>query len=277
MMFRSLQPDRIIPSTRITLRATRARLPPRVGSKSSGWWPRNGRELWRSRHSPQRTVAIKTVSAGFADRSRPAGALRARSARSGRPQSPAHLRTARRRRNAEWDADAPLQFLVMEYLEGHTLAERLLRGPLPASDVLRYSVELADALDHAHRRGLVHRDLKPGNVMLTESGAKLLDFGLSKVQSSTDALAYSQCRPAKTADRRRCRARDLPVYVAGAATGRDVDARGDIFAMGAIVYQMATGQRAFGGTTAATVIGAVLHTDPPPVSSLQSMTPASLQ
>ena len=74
-----------------------------------------------------------------------------------------------------------IPFLVMEYLEGQTLAEKLLRGALPAAEVLRCAIELADALDHAHRRGLVHRDLKPGNVMLTKSGAKLLDFGLSKL------------------------------------------------------------------------------------------------
>ena len=76
-----------------------------------------------------------------------------------------------------------VRFLVMEYLEGQTLEERLVRGPLPAADVLRYAVELADALDHAHRRGLVHRDLKPGNVMLTKAGAKLLDFGISRLES----------------------------------------------------------------------------------------------
>ena len=82
-------------------------------------------------------------------------------------------------------------FLVMEYVEGHTLADRLVRGPLPLADVLRYAIELAEALDHAHRRGLVHRDLKPGNVMLTRSGAKLLDFGLSKLQATPDLNALS--------------------------------------------------------------------------------------
>ena len=170
-----------------------------------------------------------------------------------------------------------IRFLVMEYLEGQTLAERLLRGPLPAAETLRYAIELADALDHAHRRGVVHRDLKPGNVMLTKSGAKLLDFGLSKLQSTPDLLALSTLAPG-----------DMPLTAAGAVlgtypymapeqlAGRDADARSDIFAFGAMLHEMATGRRAFEGTTAATVIGAVLHTDPPPVSSLQPLAPPAL-
>ena len=92
--------------------------------------------------------------------------------------------------------DQSVRFLVMEYLEGQTLAERVLRGPLPPAEVLRCAIELADALDHAHRHGLVHRDLKPGNVMLTRSGAKLLDFGLSKLQTTPDLVVLSTLSPA---------------------------------------------------------------------------------
>jgi Tol biopolymer transport system component len=170
-----------------------------------------------------------------------------------------------------------IPFLVMECLEGQTLADRLVRGPLPTADVLRYAIELADALDHAHRRGLVHRDLKPGNVMLTKGGAKLLDFGLSRLQTSPDLIALSTVAPA-----------DAPITAQGAVlgtfpymapeqlVGREADARSDIFSFGVLVYEMATGRRAFEGTTAATVIGAILHTDPPPLATVQPLIPPGL-
>jgi len=170
-----------------------------------------------------------------------------------------------------------IRFLVMEYLEGQTLAERLIRGPLPTSEVLRFAVELADALDHAHRRGLVHRDLKPSNVMITKAGVKLLDFGLSKLQPGANLIALSTLSPGK-----------VPLTAVGEVLGtypymapeqlmgREADARSDIFAFGAIVHEMATGRRAFEGTTAATVVGAVLHVDPRPVSSMQPMAPPAL-
>ena len=172
---------------------------------------------------------------------------------------------------------ASIPFLVMEYLEGQTLADRLVRGPLPIHDLLRHAVQFADALDHAHRRGLVHRDLKPGNVMLTKEGAKLLDFGLAKHRSSPDLLSLSTVSPGGS-----------PLTAVGALLGtfpymapeqlmgREADARSDIFALGAMIYEMAAGRRAFEGTTAATVIGAVLHTDPPPISSSQSPAASAL-
>jgi eukaryotic-like serine/threonine-protein kinase len=171
----------------------------------------------------------------------------------------------------------PVRFLVMEYLEGQTLSDRLRRGALPPADVWRYAIELAGALDHAHRRGLVHRDLKPGNVMLTTSGAKLLDFGLSRLQTNRDVPALSTVTPGQA-----------PLTAAGAVlgtfpymspeqlAGREADARSDIFAFGALVYEMATGRRAFEGAASATVIGAVLHLDPPPVSSVQPVLPPAL-
>src|SRR5262245_32009700 len=170
-----------------------------------------------------------------------------------------------------------IRYLVMEHLEGQTLSERLVRGPLSIAEVLRFAAELADALDHAHRRGLVHRDLKPGNVMLLKTGTKLLDFGLSKLQAGSDLLALSTMSPG-----------DAPLTAAGSLlgtypymapeqlAGKDADTRSDIFAFGAILYEMSTGRRAFEGTSAATVIGAVLHLDPPLVSSLQPLTPAAL-
>ena len=167
---------------------------------------------------------------------------------------------------------APIPFLVMEYLEGQTLAERLLRGPLSAAEVLRYAIELADALDHAHRHGLVHRDLKPGNVMLTKAGAKLLDFGLSKLQPCPDLIGLSTLSPGgEPLTSEGAVLGTFPYMAPEQLAGREADARSDIFAFGALLYEMATGRRAFEGSTAATVIGAVLHTDPPAPSSVQPL------
>ena len=142
--------------------------------------------------------------------------------------------------------------------------------------MLRYGVELADALDHAHRRGLVHRDLKPGNVMVTNAGAKLLDFGVSRLQSGTGLLALSTISPGGaplTADG--AVLGTYPYMAPEQLMGREADARSDIFAFGALLYEMATGRRAFDGATAATAIGAILHTDPPPPSSVQPLAPAA--
>jgi len=171
----------------------------------------------------------------------------------------------------------PLLFLVMEHIEGQTLAERLSSGPLPVADVIRYATELADALDHAHRHGLVHRDVKPGNVMLTRAGAKLLDFGLSKSHSGPGLPALSTISPeAMSLTAPGAVLGTYPYVAPEQLAGRDADERSDIFALGAIVHEMATGQRAFDGATAATVIGAVLHAAPPPVSSLQPAAPPAL-
>ena len=170
-----------------------------------------------------------------------------------------------------------VQFLVIEYLEGQTLADRLIRGPLPVPEVLRYAVEIADALDHAHRRGLVHRDLKPANVMLTRSGAKLLDFGVSKLQPgpSVPMLATMSSNDARlTADG--ALLGTFPYMAPEQLEGGEADTRSDIFAFGATVYEMATGRRAFQGEAPATLIGAILHTDPEPLSSRQPLAPPAL-
>jgi eukaryotic-like serine/threonine-protein kinase len=161
----------------------------------------------------------------------------------------------------------PVRFLVMEYLEGQTLAERLIRGPMAASEVLRYAVEIADALDHAHRRGLVHRDLKPSNVMLTAGGAKLLDFGLSK-QIQPDLVTLSTIAEGAPLTSEGALLGTYSYMAPEQLAGRESDTRSDIFAFGALVFEMATGRRAFEGMTAATVTAAILHTDPPAVSSL---------
>jgi eukaryotic-like serine/threonine-protein kinase len=170
-------------------------------------------------------------------------------------------------------------FLVMEYLEGETLGRRLLKSLIPLEQVLQYAIEISDALDKAHRKGVTHRDLKPGNIMLTKSGTKLLDFGLAKLTQEA-APANVSLSDLPTAND--------PLTAEGAIVGtlqymapeqlegKEVDGRTDIFAFGAVVYEMATSKRAFEGKTQASVIGAILKDDPPPISSLQPMTPPAL-
>ena len=170
-------------------------------------------------------------------------------------------------------------FLVMEYLEGETLAARLLRGPLPVEQVLQYSIEIADALDKAHRKGAVHRDIKPGNIMLTKSGTKLLDFGLAKLkQAAGPATPETQLRtlsqnPTVEGTILGTLQYMSPEQLEGQVDA--IDARSDIFSFGAVVYEMATGKKAFEGKSSASLIGAILKDTPPPISSLQPMTPAS--
>ena len=170
-------------------------------------------------------------------------------------------------------------FLVMEYLEGETLAQRLVKGPLPLDQVLQYAIEIADALDKAHRKGVTHRDLKPGNIMLTKSGTKLLDFGLAKLKQEV-APANVQLSQLPTANdpltAQGTIVGTLQYMAPEQLEGKEVDARTDIFAFGAVVYEMATGKRAFEGKSQASLIAKILETDPPPISSLQPMTPPAL-
>ena len=171
-----------------------------------------------------------------------------------------------------------VHFIVIQYLEGQTLAERLRRGPLPISQVVRYGVEIADALDRAHRVGIIHRDLKPANVMLTGSGAKLLDFGLAKQQDDTPMGLSSLTRLGDldvTADGTVLGT--YPYMAPEQVEGRRADARTDIFAFGAVMYEAATGSRAFPGPTAASVIGSVLKDDPPPLTTQLPLAPAALE
>jgi serine/threonine protein kinase/Tol biopolymer transport system component len=169
-------------------------------------------------------------------------------------------------------------FLVMEYIEGETLAQRLVRGALPIQQVLQYSIEIADALDKAHRKGITHRDLKPGNIMLTKSGAKLLDFGLAKLRGPQAAVATLSALPTEGGDltAQGTILGTLQYMAPEQLEGKEADARTDIFAFGVVVYEMATGKRAFEGKSQASVIGAIMHFDPPPMSSLQPVTPPAL-
>jgi Tol biopolymer transport system component len=176
--------------------------------------------------------------------------------------------------------DEGIDFLVMEHLEGQTLAQRLGQGPLPLEKVLELGLQIAEALDKAHKSGIVHRDLKPANVMLTDGGVKLLDFGLAKLQQAeaparTDSFSRMLTEAPDSA----------PLTVEGTILGtfqymapeqiegKEADARSDIFALGAVLYEMATGRRAFSGKTQASLVGAIMHSKPEPVSKLVPLGP----
>jgi Tol biopolymer transport system component/predicted Ser/Thr protein kinase len=171
-----------------------------------------------------------------------------------------------------------IDYLVMEYLEGETLAQRLQKGPLPLEQVLQYAIEIADALDKSHRKGITHRDLKPGNIMLTKSGTKLLDFGLAKLkQEAAPATPVSQLPTMQNAITGEGTILGTLQYMAPEQVeAKEVDARTDIFAFGAVVYEMATGKKAFEGKSSASVMAKIMETEPPPISSLQPMTPPAL-
>jgi len=172
-----------------------------------------------------------------------------------------------------------IDYLVMEYLEGETLAARLAKAPLPLGEVLRLGIEIADALNCAHRAGIVHRDLKPGNIMLTKGGAKLMDFGLARpTRVSPVAGALSE---SPTGSR--------PITAEGTIVGtfqymapeqlegKDADARADLWAFGCVLYEMATGKPAFEGTSQASLIAAILKETPRPISELQPLSPPALE
>jgi serine/threonine protein kinase/Tol biopolymer transport system component len=169
-------------------------------------------------------------------------------------------------------------FLVMEYLEGETLADRLKKGALPFGDTLKVAIQIADALTTAHRQGIVHRDLKPGNVMLTKAGARLLDFGLAKACGPAVTGVGLSMLPTTPPDLT-ARGTILGTFQYMAPEqleGQDADARTDIFAFGAVLYEMLTGQKAFIGKSQASLIAAILDRDPLPISQFQSLTPAFL-
>jgi serine/threonine-protein kinase len=174
-------------------------------------------------------------------------------------------------------------YLVMELLEGETLAERLGQGktrPLPMNDVLRYAIEIADALDKAHRAGIVHRDLKPANIMLTRSGAKLLDFGLAKLKGPVVPISMTAIEQATTTGGPKTASGTilgtLHYMAPEQVEGRDADARADIWALGVILYEMATGTRPFEGESPASIIGAILKDTPVPAAARQPVVPEAL-
>src|SRR5262245_56986363 len=173
-----------------------------------------------------------------------------------------------------------IDYLVLEHLEGESLHDRLKRGPLPVEQALRYATEIANALDKAHRTGVVHRDLKPGNVMLTKAGAKLLDFGLARtakpVVSSDDDLS-ALATQAKPLTEKGTFLGTVQYMAPEQIEGREADARTDVWAFGALLYEMLTGKRAFEGTSPASLIGAILKDEPRPIRELKPMTPPYLE
>ena len=231
-------------------------------------------ELYRARDTRlDRIVAIKVLPAHLADRSE----LRERFEREARTIASLnhpHICTL-----FDIGQQDGVDYLVMEYLEGETLAQRLLKGPLPLEQVLQFAIEISDALDKAHRKGVTHRDLKPGNIMLTKSGTKLLDFGLAKLKQEV-APANAQFSQLPTANdpltAQGTIVGTLQYMAPEQLEGKDVDARTDIFSFGAVVYEMATGKRAFEGKSQASLIAAILEREPAPMSSLQPMTPPAL-
>jgi len=171
-------------------------------------------------------------------------------------------------------------YLVMELLEGETLADRLGRGPIPLDQALRIGIEIAGALDAAHRQGIVHRDLKPGNVMLTKSGVKLLDFGLAKLAAPSQVSQVTSI-PTALQESHPLTSRGTILgtfqYMSPEQLeGKDADARSDIFAFGCVLYEMLTGRKAFSGKSQASLIGSIMTSEPAPISSIQPMTPPAV-
>lgn len=176
-------------------------------------------------------------------------------------------------------------YLVMEFLEGETLAERLRKGALPLSEILKIGVAVAEALTVAHQQGIVHRDLKPGNIMLTKAGAKLMDFGLAK-SPAAGAPPGASSAPLLSAARTMSQASPVsPLTTAGTMVGtiqymspeqiegKEADARSDLFALGAVLYEMVTGARPFEGKSQISVASAILEKQPEPISAVQPLTP----
>jgi Tol biopolymer transport system component/predicted Ser/Thr protein kinase len=228
-------------------------------------------EVYRARDTRLgRTVAVKVLPAHLADKPE----LRQRLEREARAVSSlSHPNICPLYDIGHEDG---VDFLVMEFIDGETLAERLAKGPLPLEQTLKTGIQIADALEKAPRQGIVHRDLKPGNIMLTASGAKLLDFGLAKADATGGG---------GDGDLTRTPTVSTPLTTAGTVLGtyqymapeqlegKEADARTDIFALGAVLYEMAAGRRAFTGASQASLIGAIMHEAPAPVSSIQPMTP----
>ncbi len=236
-------------------------------------------EVWRARDTRlDRSVAIKVLPPAFANDAQ----LKARFEREAKTIS--QLNHPNICTLYDVGHESGSDYLVMELIEGEPLADRLAKGPLPISEVLKIGEQLADALDRAHRAGIVHRDLKPGNIMLTRSGAKLLDFGLAK-SSEAVSLSPSPGRGASKPTPADEPTQHKPLTQEGAIVGTfqymapeqlegaDADARTDIFALGAVLYEMATGKRAFEGKSRASLIAAIMEREPAPISAVQPLTP----
>jgi len=170
-----------------------------------------------------------------------------------------------------------IDFIVMEYLHGETLVDRLKQGALPLTEALRHGVEIAAALHEAHRAHMVHRDLKPGNIMLTSRGIKLMDFGLAKIVCESSAGVEATTATAETPlTEMGMLIGTVPYMSPEQLEGKAVDARTDIFALGGVLFEMVTGRRAFSGTSQAALISEIMTVEPPAVSALQPEAPVGL-
>ncbi|MBI2212839.1 MAG: serine/threonine-protein kinase [Acidobacteria bacterium] len=230
-------------------------------------------EVWRAKDTRlDRDVAVKVLPPGFASNPQ----LKARFEREARTIS--SLNHPNICTLFDVGHHEETHFLVMELLDGESLADRLQKGPLAPDQLLRVGSQLADALDRAHKQGIIHRDLKPGNVMLTKTGAKLLDFGLARSGVDSNPLggfteAATQARPLTQEG---TILGTFQYMAPEQLEGREADARTDIFALGALLYEMATAKRAFEGSTKTSLIAAIVSSHPAPISSVTPMTPPAL-
>ena len=233
-------------------------------------------EVWRAKDTRlERDVAIKILPADFASNPQ----FKARFEREAKTIS--QLNHPNVCSLYDVGRQEGLDFLVMELIEGESLADRLQKGSLPIELVLKHGIEIASALDAAHRRGIIHRDLKPGNVMLTKSGAKLLDFGLAKsgpLLTSTSSMSQLAASPTehKPLTEQGTILGTFQYMSPEQLEGMDADARTDIFAFGALLYEMVTGRRAFQGKNKTSLIASIVSGTPTPVSELAPLTPPAL-
>src|SRR5258708_6018109 len=229
-------------------------------------------EVYRARDTRlNRTAAIKILAKGMAE----AAEVRQRFEREARAVSSLnHPHICALYDVGNQDG---IEYLVMEYLEGATLAARIQKGPLPSADLLRYASQIADALDKAHRQGIVHRDLKPGNVMLTKTGAKLLDFGLAKGGEILQGDMGSSPTISRNLTAQGTIVGTMQYMSPEQLEGKDADERSDIFSFGGVLYEMATGRKAFEAKSQASLIAAILREEIRPMRELQPMTPLLLE
>jgi serine/threonine protein kinase len=227
-------------------------------------------EVWKARDTRlDRTVAIKVLPKFIADRDD----LRARFEREARAVS--SLKHPNICVLFDIGKQDGIDFMVLEHLEGETLAARVSKGPLPLDQVLKYAAQIADALDRAHRSDVCHRDVKPANIMLTRDGVKVLDFGLAKTPRRVGPDDVTGLAAALTSEGTIL---GTPQYMAPEQyEGKEADERSDIFAFGCVVYEMVTGKRCFDGKTKASLIASVLGGEPVPMSTLVPVTPPALE
>ena len=229
-------------------------------------------EVYRARDTRlDRSVAIKVLATNFAGHAD----LRARFEREARTIS--QLSHPNICTLYDVGNENGADYLVMELLEGESLADRTARGPMPVADVLRYGAQIADALARAHRQGIIHRDLKPGNVMLTKSGAKLLDFGLARTLTSHPSSSPADATQHKPLTQEGTILGTFQYMAPEQLAGEQADPRTDLFALGAVLYEMATGVPAFSGKSRTSLISNILGATPRPVSELQPLTPPALE